>query len=903
MNIEVQSDNWVLPNRIGYNKKIYEILHPSKYNAKEVKKACKCTSESCDLDTKLVSLFPQQRIIRDYMQFDSPYRGILLYHELGSGKSAASIAAAEGYINKKKIVIMTPASLAQNYENELLKISSVGLNLKKSWTLLKVDKKHPQTIKDLEKYAILPAFIKKDGLVWIPLYENDIHGAVIVTNNIKYTSLSSEDKTNVDTTIPHIIRNRYTFINYNGLTAKLIKSLGKSPFDDCFVIIDEAHNFISRIVNGSRLTRAIYNHFMTAQNLKLILLSGTPIINNPYEIATLINLIRGPMTTYELSLLKNSAEPDMQQVVTALKNANMYHYIDEIVYNDKKIIILLLPPNYKRLTNTIDIQKSSWDTTEQKIIEDIVKVLNKQNLKIGVKTKSNQYYALPSIKDDFNKLFIDDSDEENIKIKNIDLFQRRILGTLSYYKITGSELFPTMLPLTTRYLDMTNHQLNKYIQVRLKEMSMDDAKKRFGRGKNAMDEKSSVYRAFSRMVCNFAFPEDINRVFPQDIRNSLKKEIDMGKSSTASSSSSSSGSQDEKKEINKKAQGEYEKQLQTAMTELIESDALDRKNLRTLYSPKFVQMLEDVESSPGSVLIYSQFRSIEGLGIFSEILNREGYREIRVVKEEGIGYVIEDMEVFDKKYDNKRYVVFNADRTKTNILMNIFNGEFSLLPDTILAQLPDKDEDRYQMYGKLVKVMMITQSGAEGISLKNVRRVLITEYFWNAVRINQVIGRAVRACSHSSLPKKDQNVGVFLYIMKLTKDQLDKNPTLRKKDNELTTDQHILEIATKKEQIINKFMNMLKASSMDCIINALQNKPIKNGYKCYNWPINVNNNEFAYTPDIADDHTIQKHQKMQVLRKNKGTVISKNGVKYVMINKKLYDYFSYKNAGILLPVS
>jgi hypothetical protein len=902
MNIEVQSENWVLPNRIGYNKKVYEILHPSKYNAKEVKKACKCTSESCDLDTKLVSLFPQQRIIRDYMQFDSPYRGILLYHELGSGKSAASIAAAEGYINKKKIVIMTPASLAQNYENELLKISSVGLNLKKSWSLLKVDKKHPQTIKDLEKYAILPTFIKKDGLVWIPLYENDINGAVIISNNTKYTSLSSDDKTSVDNTIPHIIRNRYTFINYNGLTAKLIKSLGKSPFDDCFVIIDEAHNFISRIVNGSRLTRAIYNHFMTAQNLKLILLSGTPIINNSYEIATLINLIRGPMTTYELSLLKNSAEPDMQQVVTSLKNANLYHYIDEIAYNDKKIIILLLPTDYKRQTNTIDIQKSSWNTKEQNIIEDIVKVLNKQNLKIGVKTKSNQYYALPSIKDDFNKLFIDDSDEENIQIKNTDLFQRRILGTLSYYKITGSELFPTMLPLTTRYLDMTNHQLNKYIQVRLKEMSMDDAKKRFGRGKNAMDEKSSVYRAFSRMVCNFAFPEDINRVFPQDIRNSLKKEIDMGKSSTGSSSSSSS-SQDEKKEINKQAQGEYEKQLETAMTQLVDSDALDRKNLRTLYSPKFAHMLEDVESSPGSVLIYSQFRSIEGLGIFSEILNKEGYKEIRVVKEDGIGYVIEDMEVFDKKYDNKRYVVFNADRTKTNILMNIFNGDFALLPDTILAQLPDKHEDRDQMYGKLVKVMMITQSGAEGISLKNVRRVLITEYFWNAVRINQVIGRAVRACSHSALPKEDQNVGVFLYIMKLTKDQLDKNPTLRKKDNELTTDQHILEIATKKEQIINKFMNMLKASSMDCIINSLQNKPMKNGYKCYNWPINVNNNEFAYTPDIAEDHTIQKHQKMQVVRKNIGTVVLRNGVKYVMINKKTYDYLSYKNSGVLLPVS
>lgn len=75
------------------------------------------------------------------MQYDSPYRGILLYHELGSGKSIASIAAAEGYVNMKKIVIMTPASLSQNYENELLIASKTGRDLKKTWTKIKVKQK------------------------------------------------------------------------------------------------------------------------------------------------------------------------------------------------------------------------------------------------------------------------------------------------------------------------------------------------------------------------------------------------------------------------------------------------------------------------------------------------------------------------------------------------------------------------------------------------------------------------------------------------------------------------------------------------------------------------------------------------------------------------------------------
>ena len=900
MDIEVTPDKWVLPNRIGYNKEIYNTFHASKYPFKQQRKnPCKCSQESCELDANIVSLFPQQRIVRDYMQFDSPYRGILLYHELGSGKSAASIAAAEGYVNRKKIVIMTPASLSQNYENELMKISTIGLNLKKAWTLLKVDKKNAKTIKDLETYAILPAFIKKDGLVWIPLYQDDIHGAVVMQEKTRYSSLKADDKTLVDITIGHIIRNRYTFINYNGLTEKLIKSLGKSPFDDCFVIVDEIHNFISRIVNGSRLARAIYNHLMTAKDLKLVLLSGTPIINQPHEIATLINLIRGPMEVHELSLLKQSAEPDMTACINTLKQSKLYEYIDELEYADRTFKLILLPEGYKRKDGTTAIAKNTWNKSPAKIIDDIIKSLNTIAVKLSVKHKSSMFYALPSIKDDFYKLFIDDSDPEDIKVKNMDLFQRRVLGTLSYYKTTGTEFFPQMLPTTMRYLDMTNHQLNKYIQVRLKEMAMDDAKKRFGnKGKGAFDDKSSVYRAFSRMVCNFAFPEDIPRAFPQDIRNLMKKEMAKSESSTSASSGSSASAEGANKEINKQAIAQYERQLADAMNSLVESDALDKDKLKTLYSPKFAQMLDDVETSPGSVLIYSQFRTIEGLGIFSEVLKRHGYAEIRIIKEEGIGYVIEDMDVFDKKYDNKRFVVFNADRTKTNILMNIFNGDYAQLPDTILAQLPD---DKDQMYGKLVKIMMITQSGAEGISLKNVRRVLITEYFWNAVRINQVIGRAVRTCSHQMLPKEDQNVGVFLYIMRLTRDQLNKNPTLRKKDNELTTDQHILEIANKKENIINKFLNMLKASSIDCIIHSVQNKPLQNGYKCYNWPINVNNDDFTYTPNIADDHKIQGHQKLQVTRKNKGVVVTKDGVKYVMMNQKLYDYYSYKNAGVLLP--
>jgi len=902
----VKPDNWVLPNRIGYNKEIYNTFNPAKYLSNQDKAApsCKCTDNTCDLEDNYIKLLRQQKIVKDYMQYDSPYRGILLYHELGSGKSIASIAAAEGYVNMKKIVIMTPASLSQNYENELLIASKTGRDLKKTWTKIKVNKKSPKMMKELtDKYAVSEKFVKKDGLVWVPLYKDDIEGVEIKIDKIRYTSDEAKEvKTEIDNSINHIIRNRYCFINYNGLNEKMIKELGAKPFDNAFIIIDEIHNFISRIVNGSRLAKSLYIHMMNAKSIKLILLSGTPIINQPYEIATLINLIRGPIKEYNIELLKKSKVPDLKVIIEYLQENNLYSYIDTVDYNENIMSITLIPENFKRVDNyKINIKKVIWENSSDELIKMIANVLNKSGLvNLSIKSKIVNNEALPTNKEIFNKLFIDDRDDDNDNNKNIineDLFKRRILGTISYYKMTGSELFPNMLPSISRELFMTNHQIKKYLDVRLIEIKMDDQKKIFNK-RNANDDFGSVYRAFSRMVCNFAFPDEINRIFPQDVRLLMKKElviVDEDKSSV--------DEKDVAKQLNKDVAAAYNEQLDEVMNKLINSDYLDIDKLATMYSPKFAQMYDDIETSPGSVLIYSQFRMIEGLGIFKEVLNRQGYAEINIVNNEKGGYKIDDMSIFDEKYDNKRYVVFNSDRVKTNILMNIFNGISKALPDNIRDQLKHINIDKEQLYGKIVKAMMITQSGAEGISLKNVRRVLITEYFWNSVRIDQVIGRAVRTCSHKALPLEDQNVQVFTYLMNFTRKQLNENPTLRSKDKEITTDKHIYNIAKSKEGLINSFLKMLKAASLDCIIQSDVNNPLSSGYKCYNWPINVNNDELSYTNNISSDKKILQYKNKQYTKKDRGRVVLKNGKKYVIMKDKLYDYYSYVNAGVLLPAN
>ena len=83
--------------------------------------ACAKAAESAK---KGVKSFAYQSFVRDYIQKPTPYRGVLVYHGLGSGKTCTSIAAMEAlyqFDKSKPIFVMTPASLNPNYRDEIKK--------------------------------------------------------------------------------------------------------------------------------------------------------------------------------------------------------------------------------------------------------------------------------------------------------------------------------------------------------------------------------------------------------------------------------------------------------------------------------------------------------------------------------------------------------------------------------------------------------------------------------------------------------------------------------------------------------------------------------------------------------------------------------------------------------------
>ena len=340
--------NYVLPNRVGYIDYIQNKFHPNKIE--EIKRQSKS--------------FEHQILIDKYLDINSPYRGLLLYHELGTGKTATSITLVNQYLRaNKKIYVILPASLRNNYIKELL-IHSDFKKYKyiKKWSFITGDAQLSETGKtyrdcnETEKTEIDKSikkiilnrinFIHYNGLTetkvaelrgkinikqftaylhkvtWKRVYGLglkeikakfgiDATGNFYTDKNIKKkyvllpnlvkgletNDIHENDKVNIETMIKVIKLKSLLFID----TLKLKEfNVFDSAFSDSLVVIDEAHTFIRTVSNKSKLSAPLYEYIMNAKKCKILLLSGTPIINNPYEILHLCNLLRGPIITYKL---------------------------------------------------------------------------------------------------------------------------------------------------------------------------------------------------------------------------------------------------------------------------------------------------------------------------------------------------------------------------------------------------------------------------------------------------------------------------------------------------------------------------------------------------------------------------------------------------------------------------
>lgn len=728
---------------------------------------------SCDDMKGAIELLPHQKLVQAYLNISTPYRGLLLFHGLGSGKTCSSIAIAEGLKSYKNVVVMTPKSLEMNYVQELKKCGDPLYKLHQSWSWLSSPTDEQLSERCLTRNDLFRR--KQTTGIW-------------VKGGQPYDSLSEDDQKLIKRQIDLMIHKKYLFIHYNGLNVNNIKKYthNGNPFSNNVLIVDEAHNFVTRIVNVLKSKKMnhpsvqLYHLIMEAENCKVVLLTGTPMINYAYEISVLFNMIRGYITTWSGDLVGVSESEILKE----------FPDIDTIQREKNTITITRCPHGFVR-AKTTDVTNTNYESEFDSRIATFFK-------KYGAEPIKKKYTALPDNEDEFNQLFM-----KGNNLNNKTMLMCRIAGLSSFFPDVA-QLMPVTKAINIHRIPMSKQQYDAYVSARLEELNETKKKRKKEDDKN--DKMQSTYRIRTRLVSNTTYPPSAQKHRPSNFKAEVLN--------------------DENDEEDLRGINEFFNAI----------DASDYCANIQEYSPKYDEIIHVIQSKKGLQLLYSQFLNIEGIKLFSRVLESRGYTEFDVKMVSGKW----TLNVAPEKRHLPMYIVYGGTKTpddKKELFRNIFNRNEEIIPVELWSEVKDVH----------IPLFMITSSGAEGISLKNVQYVHIMEPYWNSIRNEQVIGRARRICSHNTLPEKDRFVEVHIYLSVFPDVPIAEGlkVDLLKNDKIGTTDEYMHQLSEQKRMISSEVLRCIRQSSIDC---SLYNDD------CLSFPTD-NDESLLYVPNIHADLT------------------------------------------------
>jgi hypothetical protein len=156
---------------------------------------------------------------------------------------------------------------------------------------------------------------------------------------------------------------------------------------------------------------------------------------------------------------------------------------------------------------------------------------------------------------------------------------------------------------------------------------------------------------------------------------------------------------------------------------------------------KFVRVLESIENGTGIAFVYSNFVTM-GARLFAMALEEHGY-------EAALGSPLLANPAFSGGKKGK-YILLTSDATEAEL-------------STMIARVK-APENRD---GSQIRVIVAGPIASEGVDFRCVRQVHVLDPWWNMSRIEQVIGRGLRTCSHQRLSRfEDQNCTVYLHILR-----------------------------------------------------------------------------------------------------------------------------------------
>ena len=220
------------------------------------------------------------------------------------------------------------------------------------------------------------------------------------------------------------------------------------------------------------------------------------------------------------------------------------------------------------------------------------------------------------------------------------------------------------------------------------------------------------------------------------------------------------------------------------------------------YSAKIASFTNTIKKSKGIILIYSQYLDA---GCIPVALALEEIGITRFGRPSLFGTPPHPPVSIDTLEPQETTKPFKAAKYA------MITGDINLSPNKNKIEMK-AITDAENINGEIVKIVIITKAGAEGLDFKNIRQVHILEPWYNLNRTEQVIGRAVRNCSHKNLPYVDRNVELYLY-----------GTRLNEKKGEEAADLYMYRKAEIKAIGIGQISRILKKNAVDCILNASYN--------------------------------------------------------------------------------
>jgi len=754
-----------------------------------------------------------QEMLRDYLNTEAPYRGTLVYHGLGTGKTATAITATEGLRSDWEIITILPPSLESNFVEEIKRFGDplfrILLDSVNKWVYVEKEDMPVELKEFTAQYRLTDRFMTDRAKELQELYKQSVKPGLWLemgeqgTGGKNYDDMEEWEQYQLNKQITKMIEMKYNFIGYDPFPdfnlrkkegriprddkdrfiTKLVKdSVKGTPFNNKVIVIDEVHGFISQVfnkLNKKEIERAsqIYSWIMESDNCKLVCLSGTPIVNRPSEIALLINMLKGQQKvfTFKLDNMSEDEYTELKRYMTNMLNMSpIKQFLVEKQRGNTFISIVRNPTNFVSVLGpggVIKTVRGDNDMTDADFVSDVYDLIN------------TQYTILEPKKKEVKKLL---TSEPNDFYRKLNAFTILDKGTV--YDCTDNNVFLDM------FFDPSYNLRNEKKEL-LKRMcsgcvsyypSSDDVKSEEMAIKNKPTEVLEIYKKYkcieSIQIVNCPMPYkmfeayDLERLKEKDMLKQTRNTKKMYNFETNRSEVVNNNSYHIKSRI-----------ICTTATSKDHNvkQILEDPELLRQYSPKLTKLIDILQTNKNKCMIYSQFIENGGLDNVEVLL-----------KQVGIDY------------------------------RKITGGESKQQKKKNLDEFNNTD----------IQVILVSESGKEGISLMNIREVHILEPYWNFTRIQQVIGRAIRKGSHNNLPLSERNVSVYLYVAALPdekdpavlaevpeKDQSDyaaKISNLKVYDTFGTMDQYLLDMMDTKFKITEQCKKILIEASIDCKQNA-----------------------------------------------------------------------------------